>query len=130
MVMVNKKLYAQLGNFFYQISGIGDDISAKEKLAMQESITEVWEYFTKSADKDCTNNDDSIELCFQAEGRKSEIENHFKSLEKFYTSNKSLFMPAIIVNIIRTSEAIAQSYYDTDGGDTEVIHQLKKMFFK
>lgn len=130
MVMFREKLDAQLGNFFYQISGIGDDISAEERLAMQESITGVWEYFTKSADKDCTDNDVSIKLSFQTEGRKSDTENHLKSFEKFYTSNKSLFTPAIIVNIMRTGEAIAQSYYDTNEVDTDVINQLEKMFFK
>ena len=63
--MFREKLDAQLGNFFYQISGIGDDISVEERLAMQDSITEVWEYFTGSAGKDCTNNDVLIKLSFQ-----------------------------------------------------------------
>jgi len=64
MVMFREKLNAQLGNFFYQISGIGVDISAEERLAMKESITVVWEYFTVSDDKYCTNNDVSIDLSF------------------------------------------------------------------
>lgn len=48
MIMFREKPDAQLGNFFYQISSIGDNISGEEKLAMQESITGGWEYFTKS----------------------------------------------------------------------------------
>lgn len=128
--MFREKLDAQLGNFFYQISGIGDDISVEERLAMQDSITEVWEYFTGSAGKDCTNNDVLIKLSFQIKVRKSDTEIYFKSFEKFYISNKSLFTPAIIVNNILTGEAIAQSYYDTNEVDTDVINQLEKMFFK
>jgi len=128
--MFRKKLDVELGNFFYYITGIGENVSVEEKISMQESITEVWEYFTKTADKYCTNSDLSIKLSFDTEGSKPCTENHIKSFENFYISNKSLFTPGIIVNIMRTSEAIAQSYYDINEVDTEILNQLEKMFFK
>jgi len=67
---------------------------------------------------------------FKIEGIESTAEGHFKSFEKFYINNKSLFSPAIIVNIMHTGQAIAQSNYDTNEVDTDVMNQLKKSFFK
>jgi len=128
--MVSKKLNVELGNFFYHISGISESVPAEERLAMQESIIEVWEYFMMCDGEYCENNDDSIKLSFDADGTKTCSENHFKSFEEFYMSNKLLFTPAIIANIMRTGEAIAKSCYDTSEVDTDIKKVLKKIFFK
>jgi len=43
-------------------------------------------------------------------------------------NNKSSFTPDIIVDIMRTSEAVAQSYYNKNEDAMEVMNQLKKVF--
>ncbi len=127
--MFRKKLNVELGNFFYAISGIGNNIAMEEKLAMQKSITEVWEYFTKHSGKSSISTGISIQLTFESEEAKL-FSDHFRSFEEFYLNNKSLFTPEIIKNIMLTSEAISFSYYDTNEEDTAVMHQLEKMFVK
>ena len=128
--MFRKKLHFELGNFFYAISGIGDNISIEEKIAMQESITEVWEYFSKPPDSYSINTGISIKLSFGPGEDNCFNENSFKSFEQFYLSNKSLFTPEIIMNIMLTSKAIAQSYYDNNEDDTTVLNQFENIFLK
>ncbi len=126
--MFYEELYAQLGKLFYHIAAADGKVSQAEKKSLQDLIQNTWKPLENSTDKYGTDHANLIAFSFDYEDAEGTEEEGYESFEKFYLANKSQFTPEIIINILRSAEAIASSYKASNENEKKVLNKISSLF--